>query len=40
VSPQSRPPAKAAPVAAYDPATQQFVLFGGGDSKNQPTGDT
>jgi hypothetical protein len=40
VSPQSRPPAKVAPVAAYDPATQQFVLFGGADSQNQATADT
>jgi hypothetical protein len=38
--PGSKPPAKAASVAAYDPATQQFVLFGGGDSQNQPTSDT
>lgn len=40
VSPRSKPSARVAPVAAYDPATQQFVLFGGADSQNQPTGGT
>jgi hypothetical protein len=38
VSPQSKPPAKAAPVAAYDPATQQFVLFGGASVRRKAGG--
>jgi len=40
INPQSRPPAKVAAAATYDPATRQFVLFGGLDSQFNPTNDT
>jgi hypothetical protein len=40
VNSQSRPPARDLAVAAYDPATRQFVLFGGNDSQFNAANDT
>ena len=40
VNPQSRPPARGDSVAAYDPATRQFVLFGGTNRDFGTSNDT